>query len=98
MEQILEKHGKDVIRKLRAVEALEQIGTPDARNILSMLAGRVRAWGCSDCGARAPRQTLRRRHALRCTFRCTSGVPHKKPPARYSGKFRGLAGGLFLRR
>jgi CubicO group peptidase (beta-lactamase class C family) len=23
-------HGKDVIRKLRAVEALEQIGTPDA--------------------------------------------------------------------
>jgi hypothetical protein len=31
LKQILEKGNKAVIRKLRAIEALDQIGTPEAR-------------------------------------------------------------------
>jgi RNA polymerase sigma factor (sigma-70 family) len=38
LEQILQKRGKDVIRQLRAIEALEQTGTADAQQILEGLA------------------------------------------------------------
>jgi RNA polymerase sigma factor (sigma-70 family) len=38
LEQILEKGDKEAIRKLRAVEALEQAGTAEARQLLQSLA------------------------------------------------------------
>jgi RNA polymerase sigma factor (sigma-70 family) len=40
LQQILEKGNKEVIRKLRAIESLEHIGTADARQILRALAER----------------------------------------------------------
>ena len=38
LEQLLEKRRKDAIRPLRALEALEQIGTAEARQVLEVLA------------------------------------------------------------
>jgi RNA polymerase sigma factor (sigma-70 family) len=38
IEQILEKRDREVLRKLRAIEALEQIGTREAREVLEILA------------------------------------------------------------
>jgi RNA polymerase sigma factor (sigma-70 family) len=40
LEQILKTHAKHLIRKLRAIEVLEQIGTRDARRVLQMLVER----------------------------------------------------------
>jgi WD40 repeat protein len=37
LENFLEKRKKEVFRKLRAIEVLEQVGTPDARKLLQML-------------------------------------------------------------
>ena len=38
VEQILQKRGPDVLRQLRAIDTLEQIGTPAARDTLETLA------------------------------------------------------------
>ncbi|HYV37014.1 MAG TPA: WD40 repeat domain-containing protein [Gemmataceae bacterium] len=38
LEQFLQKREKDVIRKIRALEALEHIATPEARDLLQTLA------------------------------------------------------------
>jgi RNA polymerase sigma factor (sigma-70 family) len=38
IEQILHKRSADVIRRLRAIEALEHIGTPEARLVLDVIA------------------------------------------------------------
>jgi WD40 repeat protein len=41
LEQLLEKRKADVLRTLRAIEILEQIGTPEARAVLESLAKRT---------------------------------------------------------
>jgi WD40 repeat protein len=38
LEQLMEKRAKDAFRPLRAVEALEQVGTAEARQVLQVLA------------------------------------------------------------
>jgi hypothetical protein len=38
LEQFLEKQSKEVVRKLRAIEAVEQIATPEAQQLLAELA------------------------------------------------------------
>jgi hypothetical protein len=55
--QILTNRDKDVIRKLRAIEVLEQIGTAEARQVLLTLANTTPNPRVSD-GARAALQRL----------------------------------------
>jgi RNA polymerase sigma factor (sigma-70 family) len=40
LEQILERRAKDALRPLRVIDALERVGTPEARGVLTQLAER----------------------------------------------------------
>jgi dipeptidyl aminopeptidase/acylaminoacyl peptidase len=60
LEQILEKGNKETIRKLRAIEALEHIGTPEARQVLQTLAERTPNPRLAEA-AQAARQRLQQR-------------------------------------
>jgi WD40 repeat protein len=60
IEQILENRDQDMFRKVRAIEALEHIGTVDARDVLLELANRKPASRLADAASAALRRLAAR--------------------------------------
>jgi RNA polymerase sigma factor (sigma-70 family) len=60
LELILQKRGKDVIRQLRAIEALEQIGTVEARQFLEGLAKAIPNPQSAHAAAEAAKRLAKR--------------------------------------